>query len=58
VKCAKKGKKLWKERFSSGLSIFEEAQFHGVEAAQTTLAHIAGAKRLVLDMYRGRILPT
>jgi hypothetical protein len=28
----------------SGISIFEEAQYHGVEAAQTVLGHLAGHK--------------
>jgi hypothetical protein len=28
----------------SGISIFEEAQFHGVEAAQTALRHLGGTK--------------
>lgn len=38
------GRILFANSDLSGISIFEEAQFHGVEAAQTVLRHIAGRK--------------
>jgi len=37
-----KGRVLFANSDLSGISIFEEAQFHGVEAAQTVLARLAG----------------
>jgi hypothetical protein len=38
------GRILFANSDLSGISIFEEAQFHGVEAAQTALRHLGGAK--------------
>jgi Flavin containing amine oxidoreductase len=41
---SRKGRILFANSDLSGISIFEEAQFHGVEAAQTVLAHISGRR--------------
>jgi len=38
----RKGRVLFANSDLSGISIFEEAQFHGVEAAQAVLAHLGG----------------
>jgi hypothetical protein len=38
------GRILFANSDLSGISIFEEAQFHGVEAAQTALRHLGGTK--------------
>jgi hypothetical protein len=38
------GRILFANSDLSGISIFEEAQFHGVEAAQTVLRHLGGRK--------------
>jgi hypothetical protein len=38
----KKGRVLFANSDLSGISIFEEAQFHGVEAAQSVLSHLGG----------------
>jgi phytoene dehydrogenase-like protein len=38
------GRILFANSDLSGISIFEEAQFHGVEAAQTALRHVGGTK--------------
>ncbi|MGA2421751.1 MAG: FAD-dependent oxidoreductase [Candidatus Acidiferrum sp.] len=38
------GRILFANSDLSGISIFEEAQFHGVEAAQTALRHLSGRK--------------
>jgi hypothetical protein len=38
----KDGRILFANSDLSGISIFEEAQFHGVEAAQTVLARLGG----------------
>ena len=38
------GRMLFANSDLSGISIFEEAQFRGVEAAQTALRHLAGRK--------------
>lgn len=38
------GRVLFANSDLSGISIFEEAQFHGVESAQTVLAKLAGTK--------------
>ncbi len=40
----REGRILFANSDLSGISIFEEAQFHGVEAAQTALRHLGGAK--------------
>jgi len=37
------GRILFANSDLSGISIFEEAQFHGVEAAQIVLGHLRGA---------------
>jgi hypothetical protein len=41
---ARKGRVLFANSDLSGVSIFEEAQYHGVEAAQTVLSHLGGHK--------------
>jgi hypothetical protein len=38
------GRILFANSDLSGISIFEEAQFHGIEAAQTALRHLGGTK--------------
>jgi hypothetical protein len=38
----RKGRVLFANSDLSGISIFEEAQFHGVEAAQAILGHLSG----------------
>lgn len=38
------GRVLFANSDLSGISIFEEAQYHGIEAAQTVLAHLSGHK--------------
>jgi hypothetical protein len=40
----KDGRILFANSDVSGISIFEEAQFHGVEAAQAVLAHLSGRR--------------
>jgi hypothetical protein len=40
----KDGRILFANSDLSGISIFEEAQFHGVEAAQTVLSHLDGKR--------------
>jgi Flavin containing amine oxidoreductase len=41
----RKGRVLFANSDISGISIFEEAQFHGIETAQTVLAHLSGHHR-------------